>query len=107
MRHVGRTLRFDRQFCDNAIHDILENNYIVDEPLEFSTTEIAIKFIKDGLAIALSDNEVHPFEKEWLRSVVKKNGLSLNWFNQEGVNAKNRKQSTSHLEVDDLTVMYS
>jgi hypothetical protein len=107
MRHIGRTLGFDHEFCDNAIHDILENNYIVDAPLKFSTKDLAVKFIKDGLSIALSDKDVHPFEKEWLRSIAKKNGLSLTWFSQEIVNTKNRKQFTSPLEVDDLTIKYS
>ncbi len=90
------------QFCDNAIHDILENNYIVDAPLKFSTKELAVKFIKDGLAIAMSDNEVHPFEKEWLRSIAKINGLSLTWFNQESINTTITENNLSHLEVDDL-----
>jgi hypothetical protein len=75
--------------------------------LKFSTKDLAVKFIKDGLSIALSDNEIHPFEKEWLRSIAKKNGLSLTWLNQEGINAKNSKQFTLHLEVDDLTIKYS
>jgi hypothetical protein len=107
MKRIGKALGFERQFCANAIHDILENNFIVDTPLKFSTKELAIKFIKDGFAIALSDNEFHPFEKEWLRSIAKKNNLNLTWFHQESINAKNRKQFPSHMEVDDLTVEYS
>jgi hypothetical protein len=107
MKRIGKSLGFERQFCVNAIHDILENNYIVDAPLEFSTKELAIKFIKDGFAIVLSNNEVHPFEKEWLRSIAKKNGLDLTWFHQESINAVNRKRFLSHMEVDDLIVKNS
>ncbi len=107
MKRIGKTLGFEREFCDNAIHEILENKYIVDAPPEFSTKELAIKFIKDGLAIAFSDNEVHPSEGEWLRSAADKNGLDLTWFRSESVNATNRKQLPSHMEVDDLTVEYS
>jgi uncharacterized tellurite resistance protein B-like protein len=107
MKRIGKTLGFERKFCDNTIHEILENKYIVDVAPEFSTKELAIKFIKDGLALAFSDNEVHPSEEEWLRSTAEKNGLDLTWFRQESVKAANRKQLPSHLEVDDLTVEYS
>jgi hypothetical protein len=107
MKRIGKALGFERQFCANAIHDILENNFIEDAPLEFSTKELAIKFIKDGFTLAFSDNEFHPFEKEWLRSIAKKNGIDLAWFRKESVNVTNKKQFPSHMEVDDLTVEYS
>jgi hypothetical protein len=107
MKRIGKALGFERQFCVIAIHDILENNFIVDTPLEFSTKELAIKFIKDGFTVAFSDNEFHPFEKEWLRSIAKKNGIDLAWFQKESIDGTNKKQFHSHLEVDDLTVKYS
>ncbi|RPI04841.1 MAG: TerB family tellurite resistance protein [Ignavibacteriae bacterium] len=107
MKRIGKTLGFERQFCLNAIHDILENHFIVDAPLKFSTKELAIKFIKDGLTVAFSDDEFHPFEKEWLRSIAKKNGIDLAWFRKESTNGANKKQFPSRMEVDDLTVEYS
>jgi hypothetical protein len=107
IKRIGKTLGFEREFCDNAIHDILENNFILDTPPKFSTKEIAMKFIKDGLAIAFLNNELHSFEKEWLRSTAKINGVDLAWFRQECINTTNRKQLTSQLEVDDLIVKYS
>ena len=107
MRHIGKTLGFEREFCENAIHEILENKYIVDTPPEFSTKELAMKFVKDGFAIAFSDNEVHPSEAEWLRSTAEKNGLDLAWFHLQSAQATNRKQLLTHMEVDDLTVEHS
>ena len=107
MKRIGKTLGFEREFFNNAIQDILENKYIVDAPPEFSTKELAIKFIKDGLTIAFSDNEFHSSEKEWLQSTAEKNGLDLTWFRQQNANATNRKHLPSHMEVDDLTVEYS
>lgn len=104
IKRIGKTLGFEREFCDNAIHEILENKYIVDAPPEFSTKELASKFVKDGLAIAFSDDEGHPSETEWLRSTAEKNGLDLTWFSEEIVNAATRKQLASHMEFDDLTV---
>jgi hypothetical protein len=107
IKYVGKALGFEREFCKKAIHDILENNSIEDAPPEFSTKELAIKFIKDGFTIAFSDYEFHPFEKEWLRSVAKKNGIDLAWFRKESISVPNKKQFHSHMEVDDLTVKYS
>ena len=107
MKHIGKSLGFEAEFCDNAIQEILENNYIVDAPSEFSTKELAVKFIRDGLAIACSDNEVHPSEEQWLRCIAEKNGLDLAWFGREIAIAANRRQLPAPMEVDDLTVEYS
>ena len=51
MQRIGKILGFEKEFCDTAITDILENTYIQDEIPLFSTKELAEKFIKDGLSI--------------------------------------------------------
>jgi hypothetical protein len=107
MKRIGKTLGFEKEFCDNAIREVLENKYIVDTPPEFSTKELAIKFIKDGLSLAFSDSEFDLTEEEWLRSAADKNDLDLKWFLQERRNTANRKEPPAHMEVDDLTVEYS
>jgi len=107
MRRIGKALGFEKKFCENAISEILENTYIVDEPPLFSQKELAMKFVKDGLSLALSDNEVHPREEAWLRSTAEKNGLDIDFFSQERENARNRKEYPVHLEVDGLTVEHS
>lgn len=107
MKRIGKTLGFEREFCDNAIEEIMENTYIVDAPPEFSTKELARKFVKDGLAIAFADDEVHPSEEEWLWSAAEKNGLDLEWFRNEMLAARNRRPFPVHMEIDDLTPDYS
>ena len=102
MRHVGATLGFEFGFCENAIREILRNKYIADVPPEFSTKELTEKFVKDGLALAASDDEVHPREDEWLRQTAEKNGLGSTWYRQERAAAVKRRHS--RLEVDSLTV---
>ena len=106
MKRIGKTLGFEREFCDNAIREILENRYIQETPPVFSAKEMATRFVKDGLTLTLADKEVHAFEAEWLRFIAEKNGLAVEWFFQELENAKNRKDSDVHLEVDDLSVEY-
>lgn len=105
MGRIGKTLGFEREFCDNAISEILENTYIVDTPPVFTTKELAMKFVKDGLSIAFSDNEIHPLEEQWLRATVEINGLDVEWFIREMENVMSKK-GTGRLEVDDLIVMY-
>ncbi len=104
MKRIGQTLGFEKKFCDSAIQEILGNKYIMDVPPEFSTKELAIKFIRDGLCLAFSDDEVHPFEEQWLRSTAEKNGLDLNFFARECANATNRNALPARLESDDLTI---
>lgn len=106
MRTIGKTLGFEKEFCDNAIHEILDNNHIDDVPPLFSTKELAAKFIKDGLSIALSDNELHPKEIEWLKSTVEKNGLDTDWFTQVQQNSAGNLNPFQNLEAYKLTVKY-
>ena len=107
MKRIGKALGFGKEFCDNAIRDVLENEYIEDAPPKFSTEELAIKFVKDGLLLAFSDNEFHPSEEEWLRSTAEKNGLDMKWFYEERQVSTTMRGLAAHLEVEDLTVEYS
>jgi hypothetical protein len=103
-RRIGKSLGFEREFCDNAIHEILENKFIVDTPPEFSSRELAMKFIKDGLTLASSDDEVRAPEEEWLKSTATKNGLEIEWFSQERQTTLHARGVDARLEVDHLTV---
>ena len=107
MQRIGKALGFGKEFCDNAIRDVLENEYIVDTPPEFSSEELAIKFIKDGLSLALSDNDFDLSEEEWLRMTAEKNGLDPEWFSQERRITTAVRNPGARLEVEDLTVEYS
>jgi len=108
MKRIGKSLGFEKDFCDNAIHEILENEHISIEPPTFSTNELAKKFIKDGLLLADSDNEIHAFEEAWLKTTAEKNCIDVEWFLREKeIAAGRRRDLDDHLEVDDLTVEYS
>ena len=102
MKRVGKSLGFEPRFCENAIQDILESTYITDVPPEFSSKELASKFVRDGLALAMGDNVFHPAEEEWLRSIAEKNQLDLSWFLQERELAL--KSPKGSLEVEHFTV---
>ncbi len=104
MKRIGKSLGFEREFCENTIDQILENKYIVDEFPQFSSKELAVKFIKDGLFIAFSDNEAHHKEEKWLESVAELNGLDFAWFQNEKAEASKRNAVPMHMEADGLSV---
>lgn len=77
MKRIGELLGFETEFCDTAIRDILINEHIVDAPPVFSTSEIAKRFIRDGITISHCDHDIHPMEWNWLESVAKVNQLDF------------------------------
>lgn len=106
MARVGKNLGFEKNFVENAIHEILDNKYITVIPPEFSSREIAEKFLKDGLVLAASDSEIHPEEERWLLSVAARNNIDEAWFIGEKKNLKFRTESVHKLEADTLQVNY-
>lgn len=106
MQRIGKQLGFEREFCDNAIHDILENTYIDEAVPVFSTKELAEKFVKDGLSIAFSDRELHPSEEVWLRTVAEQNGLNESWFRNVHDAAAKNQRSPETMEVEEISVKY-
>ncbi|GBD89519.1 hypothetical protein BMS3Abin04_00225 [bacterium BMS3Abin04] len=83
LKNIGKTLGFENKFIEDSITNLLENQYIIDEPPEFSNKEIAKIFIKDGIKLAISDKELHPFELEWLKEAVRVNNLKPKWFSSQ------------------------
>jgi len=104
MKRIGKALGFERDFCDNAIREILENRFIVDEPPRFSTNDLAMKFIRDGLTLAGADDETHHAEVVWLKATAAKNGIEEERFLQAQERAvAGGSDRAARLEVDDLT----
>ena len=83
---IGKVLGFEESFCKNAITEILDNKYIVDEPPRFSNPDIAKCFIKDGLRLAIVDGQVHRKEVAWLKAVAEHHGLDETCY-QEALKA--------------------
>lgn len=80
LMRFGKLFGFASTFCTGAISEIIENKYISDSPPVFSSMQVAKSFIKDGFIIAYCDDEFHPNEEQWLRSVAQQNGINENWF---------------------------
>ncbi|HET54042.1 MAG TPA: TerB family tellurite resistance protein [Ignavibacteria bacterium] len=101
---VGKTLGFDREFCEEAIETLLENNYISQEPPEFSNVEFARSFIEDALSVAITDNELSQLEIGYLKAIAEKNHVDDDWFVRQLSTAdkisKNIKFELPHLSVE-------
>ena len=102
---VGKSLGFEGAFCANAIHEILDNSFIDDSPPLFSTKDLAMAFIKDGITVACSDDEASDSEVQWLRSTAESNGISLWWFHQELANVVKTKDKIHGLESERFVIM--
>lgn len=103
---VGLTLGFEKEFCENAIKEILENEHIIDTPPTFSSPDLAVKFVRDGLRIASSDNELHPTELEWLWATAERNGLDPTGIQSDLANLATRPEERRRLDAEDLKVKF-
>jgi hypothetical protein len=107
LKRVGKALGFEKEFCNLAVHDVLENPYIADTLPVFSSREIAEKFLLDGFVIAAVDGSIHLMEEEWLQSTAENYGFDNEWFLREKLTALQRTGPPTRLEAEDLKVDYS
>jgi hypothetical protein len=80
---IGKILRFNQQFCEQTIDDLLQNEHITELPLQFSTKEWAEIFLKDGIKIAYSDHQLHVEEYNWLLQIALNNKISDQWLSDQ------------------------
>jgi len=76
---LSKTLGFSEEFCNDAVNELLVNNYIIEDPPRFSDIEIAKAFIKDGIQLAFADGSLHLYEMNWLNFVGDKNNVDPDW----------------------------
>ncbi|MBL1213792.1 MAG: hypothetical protein HND52_10590 [Ignavibacteriae bacterium] len=72
---IGKELGFEKRFCENAVQEIMENEYIIDVPPKFSNKELAEKFLEDGVRLAMADKCLHLFELQWLAQTAEINNV--------------------------------
>ncbi len=101
MMNVGTRLGFEKKFCETAINEILENEFIVEDAPEFSDLPVAESFILDGITLAISDNDLSPDELVFLKATLEKNHLTENWFSDKLKDAI-FKGKQSPLEIEKL-----
>ena len=101
MMNVGTRLGFEKRFCETAINEILENEFIIDDAPEFSDLPVAESFILDGITLAISDKDLNPEELIYLRTTLQKNHLTEKWFSAKLKDAINNGRQNP-LEIEKL-----
>jgi hypothetical protein len=99
LMNVGTRLGFEKKFCETALNEILENEFIEDDAPEFSNLPIAESFIQDGITLAISDSDLNPEELLFLKATLDKNHLTENWFSDKLKDAIDRGRH-NHLEIE-------
>lgn len=94
IRKIANKLGFATEFYEETLKNLIENKYLVEDPIKFSSIVAAESFISDGLKLALSDINDHSEEMSWLRSTAEINGIDEKDFNDK---IKKVKES-SHTE---------
>lgn len=102
---IGKALDFNEEFCEKAIQEILDNEYIADEPPVFELRKLAELFIRDGLTLGLCDHDdLEAREEQWLRRTAKVNGLDTAWFDAQLRGAVRDRSTNVDLEAYRLAV---
>ena len=94
IRKIADKLGFATEFYEETLKSLIENKYIAEDPIKFSSAMVAESFISDGLKLALSDINDHNEEILWLKSTADINGIDVKNFNDK---IKKVKES-SHTE---------
>ncbi len=79
---AGKALGFAKSFCEDAVSDLLRNEYISQEPPKFSDSDIAKKFISEGLDLALIDSNLNEHELDFLKETAKINNIHDSWYHE-------------------------
>ncbi len=83
IKQFSDKLGFSSDFYEEIISSLLANEYIKEDPIVFSNTEIARSFIEDGLKLALTDDRVDDLELNWLTATARANFIDERWVKQK------------------------
>jgi hypothetical protein len=96
---LSDVLGFNRQFCDDAMNELFENEYIIEEPPLFSHLEIAKAFYKDCMRMASVDKEIHLHEMNWIKATAERNNIPPEWRAEVFEQATTIHSSDSKFEI--------
>jgi len=91
IKKLAAKLGFSSDFFEETISHLLENKYITEEPIKFSSQDIAQSFIEDGLKLALSDGAINDDEINWLNETAKENSISQEWLDKKLTELESKK----------------
>lgn len=80
IREAANRLGFSKDFYEDTLRNLMNNKNILEEPIKFSDASIAKIFIKEGIELAYSDNDLCPEELNWLKSIAAANQIGDDWL---------------------------
>ncbi|MCX6167721.1 MAG: hypothetical protein NTX65_00135 [Ignavibacteriales bacterium] len=83
IKELSKVLGFNGRFVENAVNELLDNEYLTENPPKFTNHILAEAFIKDALKIAFIDNVLNIYKLNWLSSFAIDNDLSKQWLFME------------------------
>ncbi|MAT59383.1 MAG: hypothetical protein CMF23_15530 [Ignavibacteriae bacterium] len=72
---IGKYFGFDEEFCEESIDSILVNEYVSNDPPQFSSKSIAKYFVLESYNILKQIHLLTDTELEWLRKTAEANHL--------------------------------
>jgi len=100
LKIVGETLGFNTEFYDTTINEIIENEHIKNEPLKFSSQQIANMFLRDAIKLAFSDSILHKKEYEWILECARINKIPDHRINDQIKLALKDKKKSENVQLD-------
>lgn len=80
IRDAAKRMGFSKDFYEETLRNLMNNDYILEKPIIFSNQEIAKLFISEGLELAFSDNELCKNELGWLKEIANANEIPDEWL---------------------------
>lgn len=80
IREIANKLGFSKDFYEDVLKSLMVNEYILDNPIQFSDLKIAELFFNDAFELAYSDKKLSNSEISWLIETAKVNGISEEQF---------------------------
>lgn len=71
----GKTLGFNKNFCEESIDNLLFNEQIDTKPPLFFDKKVALKLLTIGIQILNEDHKIHPNKLAFLETVAAANNL--------------------------------
>lgn len=72
---VGRRFGFARDFCREALDEVLSNPHLREQAPSFSDPLVARLFLVEAMALSQSDGRLDPRELRWLEAAAARNGI--------------------------------
>lgn len=103
--NIAKKLGFSTDFYEYTIQNLLTNEYLSEEPVQFSEKKIARSFVIDGLRLANSDNHLHDDEVNWLKQTALHNNLDSEWFDEKLIELKGKRTDLFNTEFALLSLI--